>query len=311
MNLTSVLRSGFGRRLSALPIRLYRGIGWAVGSAHYLADASDCRSDILPLIRDALGVGFWRGHAIAWRAVVTSTLYAFDSAYLLHAPARRLERLNASRNRCVGEDRLAAAMAHGRGVVLAASNFSCFYYGMMAPLAGAAQAEASQFTLVRPPVDSADPLFDALYRRTLAIGGRPFQFIETGDRRAALDFLLALRRNRVVVCMVDYVDADLMMVPAPFFGRPSCLAAGALMMADKTGSPVLTCTTRYVGGGFETRFGEPIDPADCPHEDRVSWLADRLNAALEQDIVEAPGKWGAWGSLRAKWYYGEQIAAAE
>ncbi|NRR30445.1 lysophospholipid acyltransferase family protein [Oxalobacteraceae bacterium] len=297
------------RLLFRLPRPLCHAVAYAVGTASYLVDRHGCRSEITPLVRAALHTGRVRAGLIACGAAITSTRYGFDSGMLLAASVRQHRRWNA-RNRFAHAEHLEQAAAKGRGVILAASNFSCFYYAMMTPFERDSSDAALRMTLVRPKLAAIDPLFTELCDKVLAVSGRSFDFIETGGKRAALDFIGALRQRRTVVCMVDFISDDTLAVPASFFGRPACLPGGYLLMAERTGAPVVPCTTRFVGGRFVTTFGAPIDPADCPDEDRISWMAQRLNAALEAEITPAPAGWGAWGSLKLKWELGEQIGAA-
>jgi lauroyl/myristoyl acyltransferase len=296
------------RLLFRMPRPICHALAALLGTGAYLVNHRGCRSEITPLVRAALRTGPVRAAMVAWGAAITSTRYGFDSGILLAAPVDQHRRWN-THNCFAHPGHLGQAAAKGRGVILAASNFSCFYYAMMTPFQDRSLDAALQMTLVRPKLASLDPLFTALCDKVLAVSGRKFDFIETGGKRAALDFLGALRQRRTVVCMVDFISDDTLAVPAEFFGRPACIPGGYLLMADRTGAPVVPCTTRFLDGHFVTTFGAPIDPDDCPDEDRIGWMASRLSAALEAEITPAPARWGAWGSVKLKWELGEQIGA--
>lgn len=304
MKLETLLNSRIGRCLLRSPRALWRGAAGLLGTGLYLFNVKGCRRDIVPLVAEGLKVRGPLAHVIAWKAAITSTMYAFDSAQLLYGSPEKIRAWNAEHNELRNVEDLARTAAEGKGVILAASYFSCFYYAMMARWPAHAEQSVPRLHLVRPAID---PLFEKLYDRVRTIGCRDFSFIEMGGKRTALDVIGALRRGDIVICMVDHIDYDMMVVPTRFFGRASCLAAGYLMLADRTGAPILPCITRYENGRFVTSFGPPIVPAECPADDRVTWLANQLNDALEQEIRRDPGSWEAWGSLKMKWHFGQEI----
>lgn len=307
IKLETILGSVFGKTLIRAPRPLWRATAWVLGSLFFCIDHRGCRTGIVPLVRDALGTGTRQSVRIAWRVAVASTMYGFDSAEILFGnPATVAERAR-GRSEFANVDLLQRTLAEGRGVILAASFFSCFYYAMLARWPRADGAAAPRVHLVRPAVD---PTFQALYEKILAFGGLDLSFIVLGDKRSALDAMSALRRGEIVICMMDHIDHDMAVVPGTFFGKPSCLAAGYLLLAERTGAPIQLCTTHYAGGRFVTTFGQPIRPADCPGDDRVTWMGERLNDDLERQVHRYPESWDAWQSVHVKWHFGREIAAA-
>lgn len=311
MSLQAFTESSAGRLLFRQPRWLNYCAARAYGLYLYAFDRGGARRQIVPLVRQALGTGRLRAHRVAIEASMTSAKCFFDSAMLMYGAPERLRDWNRG-NRFEGLQHFNAAAANGRGMILAASNFACFYYAMMTMLPPAMRTNGSPFTLVRPRLDGVDPLFVRLCDKIAEVSGRTYDFIETGGQRAAIDFIATLKAQGVVICMVDYIDADTLTVPATFFGQPSGLPAGYLMIAERTGAPIVPCHTRYEDGQFVTRFGAPIDPAHCPAgEEAVVWLAGVLNGELEREVRRKPGQWAAWGSLQMKWDLGQQIAALD
>jgi lauroyl/myristoyl acyltransferase len=307
MSLITFTHSAAGRIFFRQPRALCYLAARMYGLYLYLSNRGGARADIVALVRKALGVGALRAHCIACQASVTSAKCFFDSAMLMYGATDALREWNRG-NRFEGLEHFNAAAAAGRGVILAASNFACFYYAMMTSLPPAMSTNGATFALVRPRLDAIDPQFDSLCAKIAEVSGRTFSYIETGGQRAALDFIGTLRAGGVVICMVDYIDADTLAVPSSFFGQPSCLPGGYLMIAERTGAPIVSCHTRYENGQFVTRFGRPVDPARCPDDEPMLWLAQSINAELEQQVRAAPGQWAAWGSVRMKWDLGQQIA---
>lgn len=307
MKLETILGSALGRALLKAPRPLWRAAAWTLGSFYFCIDYRGCQTGIVPLVKEALSLGSWQAYRLAWRVAVASTMYGFDSAEILYGKPEKVARQARKYSEFANVDTLQETLKEGRGVILAASFFSCFYYAMMARWPAANGAPPPRIHLVRPAVD---PIFGAFYEKILALGGLDISFIVLGDKRSAIDAMSALRRGDILICMMDHIDHDMTIVPSTFFGKPSCLAAGYLLLAERTGAPIQLCTTHYERGRFVTRFGQPIRPDDCPGADCVSWMAQRLNEALEQQVQRYPDTWESWQSVHVKWHFGREIAAA-
>jgi lauroyl/myristoyl acyltransferase len=260
---------------------------------------------VVPLARDALAVGTWRAHAVALQACINSFQYALDSATILSGNPHTVERINRSRNRFSGLHNLEAAAARGRGVFVTASLFSCFYYAMMCPWPSPNRALARlRFHLVVP---RRDPLLLRIYERVIGFGERRFEFIAMESPRAGLEVLNAIRSGGVVVCMIDNVPADTAVVPVDIFGRPGCIPAGFLLIAEKYGVPIVNCTTTCRQGVFETAFDEAICCDEHFDGDALNWLASQVSATLERRVRANPGGWNSWDSLAVKWGLGRSL----
>ncbi|RQP22227.1 LpxL/LpxP family acyltransferase [Piscinibacter terrae] len=288
------------------PQALQRLAAKLAGLACFMADSRACRSAVVPLVRDALGVSSWRAHVIAAQACINSFEYAIDSATILAGNPRTVERINQSKNRVEGLANLEAAAARGKGVFVTASMFSCFYYAMMCRWPAFSNGtETPRFHIVIP---RRDKLLLSICERVAQFGERCHDFIPMDSPRAGLDVLNAIRSGGVVVCMIDNIPANAAVVPVDFFGRPACMPAGYLMIAAKYGVPIVNCTTTCRGGVFETRFEEPISADASPADaDALPWLAERVHASLERCVRANPGGWHSWDSLAVKWGVGQSL----
>lgn len=307
IKLGTILGSAVGKTLIRAPRPLWRATAWALGSFYFCIDHHSCRTGIVPLVREALSLRKWHAYRLAWRVAVASTMYGFDSAEILFGNPGKVAGHAHRYSEFANFDVLQETLAEGRGVILAASFFSCFYYALMTKWPTAGAAARPRIHLARPAVDAT---FQALYEKIVALGGLDISFIVLGDKRSAIDAMSALRRGDVVICMMDRIDHDMALVPSTFFGKPSCLAAGYLLLAERTGAPIQLCTTHYERGRFVTTFGQPIRPAACHGDDCVTWMAERLNEALEQQVQRYPDTWDSWDSVHVKWHFGREIAAA-
>lgn len=308
MNLVDWLHAPAGRRFMSLPLGLQAQSLWLLALLSLCRDNHGCRSILAPAIQQALGCGRLRATALATRATVASLRYALDAVRVLHGPSAAMQRINRHHNRFEGLHHLEAAAAEGRGVVLAASFFACFYYALLCPWPAAATSLAQR--RVHLVVPRLDPVLAQLCARVRDLGGRELDFIEMTQPAAAVLVARALRAGDIVICMIDNVPDGTAVSVTDFFGRPACQPAGFLLLALRTGAPVVHCGTAFDHRGFTTWFDEPLLAAAAPADEPLGWLAQRLAQQLEARVRLRPGQWTSWLSVRQKWALARSLQAS-
>jgi len=181
-----------------------------------------------------------------------------------------------------GIEHLAAARAHGKGVVACTAHLgSVAFVGQILPALG-----YPMIGLIEP----LDPpeLFEFFARQRQAQGAR---LLPIGTA-ALRELLLALRRNEVVGLVTDRdVTGSGPMVP--FFDALTQFPDGAAALAVRTGAPVLIAVSvRKAKGRFDALI-EPLPPmpmtGDTKHD--VLALTQAIARRLEYHIANHPEQW--------------------
>ena len=188
-----------------------------------------------------------------------------------------------------GADHVAAALAGGRGAIVAAGHFGNWEIGG----AGCA-AHGLPVTFVVQPLRNArvDARLEALRRGA---------GIDTVSRGMALRRVrAALAANRLVFIMCDQ-DARRAGIFVPFFGIPASTPRGAAQMALRFRAPMLTAFAgRKPDGRVCVEFGAPLEaPAGVSEESAVEAMLRGFNARLEAAVRGAPEQYW-WAHRRWK-----------
>jgi len=183
-----------------------------------------------------------------------------------------------SRVRVEGGEHLAAAAAHGRGVLILTA-----HYGNWELLAAAHTLSGLPLSIVTRPLDhpALDDLADRFRRRSGA------ELIT--KRQAVREVLAALRRNRMVGILLDQNATRAEGVFVPFFGSPASTSKGLALLALRTGAPVVPIFLRREPAG---RHCMEVGPALPPPADGlVTTYTTTFNRVLEAAIRRAPEQW--------------------
>ena len=131
------------------------------------------------------------------------------------------------------------------------------------------------------------PLSQMIWRR-LRLGGPTILDSAVSGRET----LAALRRNEVVVFVLDQHDPGRRAVILPFFGRPAATSAALSRAARLSGAPVLPVFTARKGGRHVVTVGAPlgVSATGSPRELAQILTAEATNA-IEAAIREAPEQW--------------------
>ncbi len=204
--------------------------------------------------------------------------------------AFRLPRLSAvdiqQRVRTVGEEHFRAAIAEGRGVVVALPHLANW------DLAGAWAATTSEVGVlaVAERLEPAE-LFDAFVAYRNAIGIDIVAL--TGDD--PFPALVERARSGGLVCLVADRDLSERGVPVDFFGATARMPAGPAALARRTGATLLAATLHYDGTGVRdplvVTFSAPIDTTRTPDRTPAAATTQRLADAFAAGIAAHPQDW--------------------
>jgi KDO2-lipid IV(A) lauroyltransferase len=202
----------------------------------------------------------------------------------------RLGRMNREhvieRTRVIGLAEFRAALAEGRGIVLASGHVGNHEIG-----AAALSARGIPLDLVVQ--QQSNPLFDAALndaRRRLGLG--------IIDRWKAQRLALkALRQGHAVAFAADQ-NAGKSGVFVPFFGRLASTHRGAALFAYKTGAPLFLGTSLRKGTGYEVTLQRVDVDRSGDLDDVVYRLTAAFTARLEEVVRSEPDQY-LW--LHRRW----------
>lgn len=207
----------------------------------------------------------------------------FDALRLAHASGEEVHGLVDVHH----EERLAAALGRGRGVVAVTAHLGCW------ELMGAWVARAGYplHVVSRRP---RDPRLNAALHALRARHG-----VRTLDREAGLRPVLgALRRGEMVALLVDG-DAGVDPVEVTCLGRPAAVSAGAARIACAAGAALLPMAIhRATRGRHVIEVGEEVELERGSGAPAVAENARRVHAAMEAFIGAWPEEW-SW--MRPRW----------
>jgi KDO2-lipid IV(A) lauroyltransferase len=212
---------------------------------------------------------------------------AFESygRYWLEAfrlPGRSLESIE-QRFSIDGRDHIDAALAEGKGVILAMPHVGNWDLGG-AWFCGAGYPVTVLAEALEPP--KLGEWFFA-FRRSLGM-----EVVSTGDG-AARALIAALRANRAVAIVGDR-DLSRSGVEVTFFGEETTLPEGPAMLALRTGATILPASVYFNGdGGHHAIVRPPLGTTrgDGPLRDDVARITQALAAEYEWFIRRAPEQW--------------------
>ena len=213
------------------------------------------------------------------RRVYLQFTRCFGIVFILHR--RKMVRLIANAE-ISGRDKLEAALAEGKGVVLTTIHASWF------------EAYFAWFNLSGLPTSliyqkQSNPLSDNYFVKQRGRYGTSLEHVSSYDGMKA--FEEALSRNRILIVSLDqsYTSRG---TKVDFFNRPLACAKGTAMLHLRTGAPVLTSVYYMENGKMHIDF----DTVDLPayeeiNENNINDISSRAIKLYEPFIRKYPEQW--------------------
>ena len=186
----------------------------------------------------------------------------------------------------LGQDNLKAALAAGRGVVLALPHSGNWDVNGV----WLAQSHGT-FTTV---AERLKP--ESLYRRFIAYRERlGFEVLPlSGGERPPFEVLCERLRDNRVVCLMAERDLTRTGVEVEFFGEPTRMPAGPAKLAIATGAALLPAHCWFEGDGWGCDMQPPLD---CRSGD----LGDITQALADQFAKNIAARPEDWHMLQPQW----------
>lgn len=200
-----------------------------------------------------------------------------------------------------GTERLDAALAAGRGVVIALPHMGNWDVAGIWLVSHIGEPFTTVAERLRP---------DSLFRRFVAYReGLGMEVLPLGrGERARADVLAARLRAGKVVALVADRDLAASGVPVRFFGEWTKMPAGPAFLAATTGAALVPVKAWYDGDGWGLHFHSPVPLCGERLRDRVRAATQRLADVFAADIAEHPQD---WHMLQRMWLDGVAPPAAE
>lgn len=221
----------------------------------------------------------------ARRRILSASLgYWVQTALELAACAERVISAEQLRRRVdiQGLAHLEQALARGRGVIAMTAHFGNFPW---IPLALAARG----YPVAAVYKEANDFVPDFFGRIMQDYGVRPIRVV--GRERAGLarPILAALREGRIVLMHMDQSTAN--GVPVPFFGRPAWTPTGPVVLARRSGAPIVPMFMHHRGDGHRLAIQAPYPLGQGADEAALHKDLQRLSAVIERAVRAEPEEW--------------------
>ena len=261
-----------------LPDPVVRAGFYPLGTLAYAIRPAPRRT-IIANQRQVLGpVSALRLHWQAWRVFVNSLRNYHALLRILTLTDQQLLALVDLR----GEEQLEAALSKGRGMIVLGAHMG--NYNLLAPyMALYCRLAGAIVEPVQPP---------ELFEFVSAVRARTGLRLLMADREGARGAMRLLRDNGLLAVAGDrYLGTNGTLVP--FFGRPTMLPHGAVVLALRTGAPMVPVTLLSRPGGRQlVELRPPLPLVDTGNlRDDLRANMRLVAAAVEETVRAAPHQW--------------------
>ena len=263
--------------LSALPLWLLHGVGWALGWAVFAASGSYRRRFVANARQAGLGWRDWRG--------------AVGEAGKLVAELPRLWLGQPVDARIEGEEHIRVALGRGRGVVFLTPHLGCFEVTAQAYAHYFGQSGKPMTVLFRPPRQA--------WLRALVGASRQRSGLLTAPTTLSgvKQMIKALKSGESVGLLPDQVPPLGMGLMAPFFGRDAYTMTLSVRLVQQTGACVLLAWGERLSWGRGYRVH--VEPLAVPLPNALADAVAAVNQAMEKLVLQCPRQY-LWGYARYK-----------
>jgi KDO2-lipid IV(A) lauroyltransferase len=195
-----------------------------------------------------------------------------------------------------GDDRVRAAHALGKGVLLFTGHFG--YWEINALVHALALHPMS---VLARPLDN--PRLHDLLEQVRGRTGNAVIYRRGAVRRV----LRALAANQAVAVLIDQHIQTTDAVYVDFFNRPAATTSALAALALRTGAPVIPVFALPLPGGrFRMVYEHAVDPPRADHPEALRDFTQRCTDVLEMYVRRYPGLW-LW--MHRRWRDGDPAAA--
>ena len=260
-----------------MPMRMVLALGSLVGRAFYVVDGPHRRRAVrniqaaFPLRSAAACHAIARGMFSHFGRLLT-VLLKFSTM----TPAQMLARVTFE-----GEERVIAAHAQGKGVLLFTGHFGFWEINALVHA-----LELQPMSVLARPLDN--PLLHGLLEATRRRTGNSVIYRRGAIRRV----LRALESNEAVAVLIDQHIQTADAVYVDFFNRPAATTSALAALALRTGAPVVPVFALPVAGGrFRMVYEHAVDPPSADDPDAIRELTQRCTDVLEMYVRRYPELW--------------------
>jgi len=258
------------------PMAVVLAAGSVLGRLFYMLDG--------PHRRLALGNldAAFPSRSAAERAAIAREMFSHFGRLLMvllkfstMAPARMLDYVEFE-----GEERVEAAHALGRGVLLFTGHFGFWEINALVHA-----LKLRPMAVLARPLDN--PLLHDLLERVRGLTGNSVIYRKGALRRV----LRALAANKAVALLIDqHIHTDAVLVD--FFNRPAATTTALAAIALRTGAPVIPVFALPLPGGrFRMVYEHAVEPPASGDPDAIRQFTQRCTDVLEMYVRRYPGLW--------------------
>jgi KDO2-lipid IV(A) lauroyltransferase len=180
-----------------------------------------------------------------------------------------------------GEERVVAAHAQGKGVLLFTGHFGFWEINALVHA-----LELRPMSVLARPLDN--PLLHQLLESTRMKTGNSVIYRRGAIRRV----LRALDSNEAVAVLIDQHIQTADAVYVDFFNRPAATTSALAALALRTGAPVVPVFALPLSGGrFRMVYEHAVDPPSADDPDAVREFTQRCTDVLEMYVRRYPELW--------------------
>ncbi len=258
------------------PMSVVLAAGSVLGRLFYLVDRPHRRLALANL------EAAFPGRPAAERAAIAREMFAHFGRLLmvlLKFSTMRPEQMLAQVE-FEGEERVAAAHALNRGVLLFTGHFGFWEINALVHA-----LKLQPMAVLARPLDN--PLLHDLLERVRARTGNGVIYRKGAIRRV----LRALAANQAVALLIDqHIHTDAVLVD--FFNRPAATTTALAALALRTGAPVIPVFALPLPGGrFRMVYEHAVEPPSADDPDAIRQFTQRCTDVLEMYVRRYPGLW--------------------
>lgn len=260
-----------------MPFAMVEALGSAIGIAFYTIDRGHRRLAIANL-----KAAFPHRSAAECRLLARRTFKHFGRLLttLLKFSTMTPDQMRA-RVEFAGEERVEAAHALGRGVLLFTGHFGYW------------EINALVHALRLPPLAVLaraldNPRLNVLLERVRGVTGNSVIYRRGAVRRV----LRVLGANGTVAMLIDQHMQSADAVVVEFFNRPASTTSALAAIALRTGAPVIPVFALPLPGGrFRMTYEHPVEPPAADDPDALREFTQRCTDVLEMYVRRYPDLW--------------------